>query len=614
YLYLTRGYHSLHKLPYFANAFFGLKGFPNPTNNPLLSQYLETARTEVIGFGNNTPIYLHLTGSSISLSTLPQTAADSLTPGSSMYLVDIDSASPYYGTRVPVIWYYELTGTSYIPENTLAVEPMYGFPLAGATKYALILTTNVKDVNNRPITMPDLMRKAIFGSSNGDPVLSKLMDVYKPLYDFIKQYGISENTIGPATVFTTQDPTKDIRTMEKFVSRLTGLGISTMGYYPEWNVWTNSYVFGGTYTSPNFQYSTPPYDTEGGNFSFDTNGNPIIQRWESLDFSLTVPYGTPPPNGWPIALYAHGTGGSHMSLILEGGGVGRTLASKGIACIGIDQPLHGNRVNPPLSLSELEMDSFNFFNPDEGRTNFRQSAVDSFVLTRLIKQGGLYITSGISPTGSLITFDTSNIIFVGHSQGGITGTLYAAFEPDIKAAVLSGDGGDLSLTIIYRKDPIDIQQSIELLFGIPFTQPITTFHPLVGLVQMLVEVTDPINYGSYLLHPYDNTGTAKNIILTEGMFDPYTPPATTEALATASRIPLIEPVTHPVYGLTLIGLPTFTPPISGNITAPDGSHVTAGLLQFPYDDHFAIFTDTTAQYDYSVFLQSLTYSGTAIIP
>ncbi|MGC9027880.1 MAG: hypothetical protein ACP5JP_10170, partial [bacterium] len=24
YLYLTRGYHSLHKLPYFANAFFGL--------------------------------------------------------------------------------------------------------------------------------------------------------------------------------------------------------------------------------------------------------------------------------------------------------------------------------------------------------------------------------------------------------------------------------------------------------------------------------------------------------------------------------------------------------------------------------------------------------------
>ncbi|MGC9026477.1 MAG: hypothetical protein ACP5JP_02925, partial [bacterium] len=28
YLYLTRGYHSLHKLPYFANAFFGLKCFP----------------------------------------------------------------------------------------------------------------------------------------------------------------------------------------------------------------------------------------------------------------------------------------------------------------------------------------------------------------------------------------------------------------------------------------------------------------------------------------------------------------------------------------------------------------------------------------------------------
>jgi pimeloyl-ACP methyl ester carboxylesterase len=500
-----------------------------------------------------------------------------------------------------------------MPLDTLAVSPLYGFPLSGATKYALLLTNAVKDINDHPIAMPGLMRQALLSGPSTDPVLSRLISVYKPLYDYLKQQKITMDTTGVATVFTTQDPTKDLRTIKQVVSNITGLGISTIGYYPEWDSWTSSYVFGGTYTSPDFQYGTPPYATTGGGFSFDTNGTPVIQRWESLDFSLTVPHGPQPPNGWPIALYAHGTGGSHMSLIVETGSVGGLLASKGIAGICIDQPLHGNRVNPPLSPGDLDMDSFNFFNPDEGRTNFRQSAIDSFVLTRLIKTGGLFITSGISPTGQRITFDTSNVIFVGHSQGGITGTLYAALEPDIKGAVLSGDGGDLSLTILYRESP-NIAQPFQLLLGIPLTQPLTTFHPVIGLVQFLVEVSDPINYGPFLIDPYNNSGTPKNIILTEGLLDPYTPSVTAEALAVASGIPLIEPVAHPVEGYSIIGLSTFSPPVSNDVTASNGTQVTAGLLQFPFDDHFAIFTDTTARYKYSVFLQSLVSTGTAVIP
>ncbi len=596
-----------------------LTGFPNPFNNSLLQQYLETARTEVIGFGNNAPAYLRFTGASLALSTLPQTASDSVTPGASLYLVDIDPASADYGSRVPVIWYYELTGTDYMPADTLAVEPLYGFPLSGATEYALVLTTGIKDIDGHPIAMPALMRAALSGSPGSNPALPRLTAVYRQLSDYLKQQGMSLAAIGAATVFKTQDPTKDLRTIKSFVSTLAGLGISTMGWYGygsdyAWYNTSSFYVFGGTYTSPNFQYGTPPYATTGGNFSFDTNGYPIIQRWEALDFSLTVPKGTMPPQGWPVALYAHGTGGSHMSLIEEYGGVGNVLASVGIAGIGIDQPLHGNRVNPPLSASDLDLDSFNFFNPDEGRTNFRQSAIDSFVLTRLIRQGGLYITHGTSPTGQLITFDTHNIMFVGHSQGGLTGTLYAALEPDVQGVVLSGDGGDLSLTILYRKYPIDIQQTIELLFGIPFTEPITTFHPLVGLVQLLVEVTDPVNYGPYLINPQGGNGTPKDVILTEGMLDQDTPPVTTEALALASGIPLLSPVAHPVDGYSIIGLGTFTPPVSGDVVASTGTRVTAGLLQFPSYDHYVIFTDTTAQADYAGFLQSLAYSGTATIP
>jgi len=591
-----------------------LAGFPNPFNIQLLNQYLETARTEVVGFGTNSPMYLHFTGDSISLTTLPQTPADSLNPDSSMYLVNVDPSSSQYGSRIPVIWLYQLTGTAYMPSDTLAVSPMYGFPLSGVTEYALVLTNSVKDINEHPIAMPLLMKQALLSSSSNNKVLSRLISIYKPLHNYLVRNNIDPHTIGAATVFTTQNPTKDLQLIRQMISTLTALGISTMAYYGTGANYVygnnNYYVFGGTYTSTNFQVGTPPYSATGGNFTFDTNGKPVIQRWESLDFSLTVPFGTPPPNGWPIALYAHGTGGNHMTFIYSG--VAGILAAKGIAVIGIDQPLHGNRVNPPLSASDLDLASFNFFNPDEGRTNFRQSAVDSFVLTRLIKTGGLYVTSGISPTGQKIVFDTNDIVFIGHSQGGITGTLYAALEPGIRGAVLSGDGGDLSLTILYRKSP-NIKQPVELLFNIPPTESLTTFHPLIGLVQMLVDVTDPINYGHYLINPFPG-GAPKDVILTEGLLDPYAPPVTTEALAVASGIPLIQPVSHPVEGFTIIGLSTFTPPVNDNVTAPDGTKVTAGLLQFPYDDHFAIFTDTTAIYKYSGFLQSLAYTGTAIIP
>ena len=202
-----------------------LTGFPNPFQIPLLDQYLETARTEVVGFGTNAPLYFHFTGSSLLLSTLPQTASESITAGSSLYLADIDPASSRYGALVPVIWYYEMTGTDYMPSDTLAVSPLYGFPLSGATKYALILTNAVKDKNNHPIAMPGLMRQALLNSTSTDPVLSKLIAVYRPLRDYVKLKKIPVDTIGSATVFTTQDPTKDVRTIQGFVSTLAGLGM-----------------------------------------------------------------------------------------------------------------------------------------------------------------------------------------------------------------------------------------------------------------------------------------------------------------------------------------------------------------------------------------------------
>ena len=67
-----------------------------------------------------------------------------------------------------------------------------------------------------------------------------------------------------------------------------------------------------------------------------------------------------------------------------------------------------------------------------------------------------------------------------------------------------------------------------------------TFHPAVGMVQMLAEVVDPINYARYW---YSDdvywSNVPANILMTEGMSDAYTPPESIEILAATAGIPVV---------------------------------------------------------------------------
>ena len=80
-------------------------------------------------------------------------------------------------------------------------------------------------------------------------------------------------------------------------------------------------LFAGSYQGPNFQAGdpfhsgTPPYTDGGGNLVLDDAGVPQRQRSETLRVAITVPKGDPPAAGWPVVIYAHGTGGDYQSFI-----------------------------------------------------------------------------------------------------------------------------------------------------------------------------------------------------------------------------------------------------------------------------------------------------------
>ena len=323
---------------------------------------------------------------------------------------------------------------------------------------------------------------------------------------------------------------------------------------------------------------------------------------EDLRVAFTIPTGTMPAGGWPVVIYAHGTGGNYQSF--ENNGSAARLAAQGLAAISIDQVL--NAVRDPGG--NPDVDFFNFQNPQAARNNAVQGGADDFSVVRLV-QGFSY-----DDGNSTITFDPDRIYFFGHSQGGLTGPLFLAYEPAVKGAILSGAGALLYQALLTKTEPFDIASLVPTLVRDP---DVDQNNPILAILQTWVERSDPANYGPLLVrHPPDGPdGTPlppKPIFQSEGFIDHYAPNPTIEAFATSIGVDQVKPLKSTVDGLTLRGRMPLTAPVTGNL---DG--VTAVLLQYDQaassDGHFVVFDVPAAEVQSAQFLGTLATDGTATL-
>src|SRR5205807_220621 len=81
-----------------ADGHLRLDGFPNPTESSTLDEYLHTIGDETVGYGRNAAVYMSFSGP-LDGRTLPQTPLAAATATASVYLVDVDPASPARGKR-----------------------------------------------------------------------------------------------------------------------------------------------------------------------------------------------------------------------------------------------------------------------------------------------------------------------------------------------------------------------------------------------------------------------------------------------------------------------------------------------------------------------------------
>ena len=67
------------------------------------------------------------------------------------------------------------------------------------------------------------------------------------------------------------------------------------------------------------QLGNPPFsDASEGRIAWGEDGNPIIQRQQDMRLVLALPKSPQPEAGYPLTVYAHGSGGEWMQVVNRG--------------------------------------------------------------------------------------------------------------------------------------------------------------------------------------------------------------------------------------------------------------------------------------------------------
>lgn len=542
----------------------------------LVQRYLDgVAKNSMGGYSTNGAAFFRFSGA-LDSGTLPDTPRASLDPSSAIRWVNIDPASAAYGEVTPISWRFRARGDRYIGDHSLAVLPEPGFVLDPETTYAVLLFDTLRDERGLSVRSDEHFAE-LLSDAPPNSAHERSHRIYAPLRRYIGEFGLTG--VVSAAVFTTGRPTA---IAEHFAEAINRLPVPRVDELVVVDKRDGFYELRGTFLAPVFQGGNAPYTRpeDGGLIELAVDGRPMVSREMPLRFALTLPEGAMPANGWPVLFYAHGTGGDYRSFIRSG--LARDLAQvrddegqlmARLAVISIDQVSHGERGDG----TSPELAFFNITNPEAAVHNVLQGAADGHVIASLLS--GIILArvgwadeserAGQSVDFAGGRFDMGRFGFLGHSQGALTGSPFLAYSDAPAAAVLSGGGAVAMLSLLDKSQPVDIGVLIQTLLS----EAVDRFHPMLTLMQQLLDPADPANYVRQMVGP-----RGKHLLITQGIEDHHTPLETTDALAIAASLPILGQVRRPIAGLELLGVEAVPLPVVENIETKDRA-LTAGVLQ-----------------------------------
>lgn len=572
-----------------------LSGFPTPGGGLLgadpLKPYADAIEASDEGWGTYSTVYFRFSG----LLDVP-----SLRSNGAVNWVDITPGAPEYGSSAGLGWFYSAGGNPYLCDHWIGVRRPQGRPLEPGHTYAVWFTNDVvADGGDTILRAPNLL-SVLAADEPENARLKHAHRAYAPFRAYLSSQNVSTASVLSATVFTVGEVRN---TMAELADAVTARPAPTAEDWVKCDdgvespcpdrtadrdcgAGTSAYdEYHALVRLPIFQEGTLPYVTpaDGGNISIASA--PEDQPTSAVCLSLTVPMGTAPDAGWPLVVFAHGTGGSFRSHVTESVAGSLSAGAVKFAVLGIDQVQHG----PRRGRSEAAPDQLfsNFTNPKSARGNRLQGAADQLALARFAAT-----LDGTGETPAKI--DPTQLFFFGHSQGATEGSLMLPYADAYKAAVLSGNGASWMDSLVTQTKPSNFKSVLPLVLGDPEgVTALGTLHPALSLLQSWIDPADPLNFARITAASPLVGRPAKHVFQTYGLEDAYSPPVTLATYAIAAGLTLVEPERDEITSLT-----TQASPLSANLGS---GAITAGIRQYtPADDrdgHFVVFDDDAANAD-----------------
>ena len=585
-----------------------MTGHPSPGKYLLgfdpVDRYLRDLETAVDGFSTYPTVILRFSGG-VDFNSLK---ADGI-----VRFVDVTPTGN--GDDLGYSWSATTSRGNYVCENGFFLRPSMGAPLEPGKTYAVIVKKGVLANGNAVVRDADF--DAVMGATAPtDQVLANAWNAYAPLRAWATKKTVDPNTFLTAAVFTTGKADAIASKLPAAVAAApapTATSWVRCGDGPSPCPQAQADRACGApdaafdelhalVTLPIFQRGTAPYldPTDGGDFEIQVDGTPKLQRTEQVCMSLTIPKGTAMPGGgWPLVIYAHGTGGSFRSSITEG--VAARLASVDgtdhVAVLSIDQVQHGpRRGSSTASPNDL---FFNFANPKAARGNPMQGAADQLSLLRFVT--GFDLLAGQSPTNAEIKF--ADVAYWGHSQGATEGAISLPYVTGPKGVVLSGVGASLIDALLNKTSPVNIAAAVPFVLQEP--SGVNGSHPVLSILQNDIDTADPLNHARSMVLGATPPSAAKHLFVPYAQKDTYSPPATELTYVLAAGMTVAQPppsVTSPDANLTSLGPKPV--PLGGNavVNSVPKTLVCREYAPASYDGHFVSFRDADGKKDVDHFL------------
>jgi hypothetical protein len=351
------------------------------------------------------------------------------------------------------------------------------------TRYALIVTRGIRDMQGRDVEASDAFRR-LRQSVRGE-YRHELLEAMQAAH----RIGVRERDILSTSVFTTQTVTSVLEKMRDQIKAATpepadfrlGPG-ETRTVFPlagvagiAWNEQTGADPPSFTASTVNVpllqirpgvvdviafgKYTSPDYEVHPGEFIppiGTRTGTPDTQGTNDIYFNLFLPSGPKPANGWPVAVFGHGNN-QNKNLAFN---VAATMAAHGIATIAINavgagfgplgtltvNQVGGGPVTFPAGGRGIDQNGDHVIGSNEGfaaappRTviffsdGIRQTVADLMALVRVIEVGMDVDGDGFPD------LDPSRIYYFGHSLGSNYGIVLLSVEPSVQTAVFASLG------------------------------------------------------------------------------------------------------------------------------------------------------------------------------